>query len=380
MNPEVAPMPRFFNTAGPVKPEDHYSLDSLVRVHFRELEGLIDQKKYFILHAPRQTGKTSALLALMKTMNEHGRFRAVYCNIEAAQAYRENVDQSMRAILGEVASRVRHHLGDPSLERALPEILAHSGTGGGLNALLTRWAEASDKPCILFVDEIDALIGDTLISVLRQLRSGYDKRPEAFPQSVILCGVRDVRDYRIHTGKGEIITGGSAFNIKAESLRLGNFTAEQIAELYKQHADETGQTFTPDAIDLAWRLTRGQPWLVNALAYEACFRMPEGRDRANPVTADLLVRAKENLILRRDTHLDQLVDKLREERLRRVVEPVLLGADTAADLKPDDVQYAVDLGLIRQEVNGETDIANEIYREVIPRELAWTIQEGMTSR
>ncbi|MCF8109189.1 MAG: hypothetical protein K9J81_09375 [Desulfohalobiaceae bacterium] len=58
------------------------------------------------------------------------------------------------------------------------------------------------------LDEIDSLVGDTLIAVLRQLRSGYNQRPKQFPQSVILCGVRDIRDYRIHSSRQkEIITG-----------------------------------------------------------------------------------------------------------------------------------------------------------------------------
>ena len=67
---------------------------------------------------------------------------------------------------------------------------------------------------VLLVDEIDTLIGDTLISVLRQLRAGYDQRPAGFPQSVVLCGVRDVRhvrdvrDYRIHSSsENAMVTG-----------------------------------------------------------------------------------------------------------------------------------------------------------------------------
>ena len=82
---------------------------------------------------------------------------------------------------------------------------------------------------------IDALIGDTLISVLRQLRSGYDKRPKVFPISIILCGIRDIKDYRIHRSNNDIITGGSAFNIKAESLRLGNFSKENTKNLLLEH-------------------------------------------------------------------------------------------------------------------------------------------------
>ena len=122
---------------------------------------------------------------------------------------------------------------------------AEEGPHGALTALLTRWAQQSDKPLVLMIDEIDSLVGDTLIAVLRQLRAGYAQRPAAFPQSVILCGVRDVRDYRIHTGDGkEIITGGSAFNIKAESLRMGDFDAEEVGRLLHQHTTETGQAFS----------------------------------------------------------------------------------------------------------------------------------------
>ena len=147
-------------------------------------------------------------------------------------------------------------------------MLAQPGPLGSLGGLLTAWAANSDRPLVLLFDEVDTLVGDTLISVLRQVRSGYTDRPAGFPQSIVLCGVRDIRDYRIH-GTKEIITGGSAFNIKAESLRLGDFTRADVEKLYAQHTEETGQRFEPAVIDLVWDLTQGQPWLVNALARRA---------------------------------------------------------------------------------------------------------------
>lgn len=181
-------------------------------------------------------------------------------------------------------------------------------------------------PIVLIIDEIDALIGDTLISVLRQLRSGYSRRPNFFPSSVILCGVRDVRDYRIYSDlEKSSITGGSAFNIKAKSLRLGNFSYDETVELCLQHTTETGQIFEPDALNAIWENSQGQPWLVNALAYEVCFEFEITSDRSVPVTIDLVEKAKNNLIIRNETHLDQLADKLREERVRRVIEPMLEG-------------------------------------------------------
>jgi hypothetical protein len=170
------------------------------------------------------------------------------------------------------------------------------------------------------------------------------------------------------------------FNIKAESLRLGNFNRMEMETLYRVHTEETGQIFTSEALQRLWALSGGQPWLVNALGYETCFRMKAGRDRQQPITADLVDTAKENLILRRDTHLDQLADKLQEERVRRVIEPLLAGNDLAVEFRPDDVAYTQDLGLIRQQVNGRIQIANCIYQEVIPRELAWNIQSGMSQQ
>jgi len=115
----------------------------------------------------------------------------------------------------------------------------------------------------------------------------------------------------------------SAFNIKSESIRLDDFTQKDVRDLLQQHTDATGQTFDPGALQEIWADTQGQPWLVNALAYEACFRRPEQRDRSRAVTVEQMRQARENLILRGDTHLDQLADKLREPRVQRVIEPML---------------------------------------------------------
>ena len=157
---------------------------------------------------------------------------------------------------------------------------------------MTRWARAVPKPLVLLINEIDALVGDSLLSVLRQLRAGYDLRPGGFPQSVVLCGVRDVR--------------GSAFNIKAESLRLGDFSRNEVHALLRQHTEETGQPFADSALEAVWTQTRGQPWLVNALAYQTCFRGALATDRSRPVAEADVLEAREALVLRRDTHLDQL--------------------------------------------------------------------------
>ncbi len=217
----------FFNTTGPVVAADHYCIPPLQRVNLEEVLALIRDKRYFVLHAPRQTGKTSALLALRDLLNggSVGAYRCVYVNVESGQTARENVERGMRAILGSLGTRTRRTLGDESLARLWPDVLTTFGLEGALQEVLVRWAEADPTPTVLMIDEIDTQDGDTLIAVLRQLRAGYDERPDGFPQSVILCGVRDVRDYRIRSSaENTVITGGSAFNVKAASLRIGDFS------------------------------------------------------------------------------------------------------------------------------------------------------------
>ena len=365
---------RFFNTAGPIQPQHHYHIPPLERLDLDGVRTLIRQQKYFVLHAPRQTGKTSALLALRDLLNAEGDYRCVYVNVEGAQALREDVERAMQLILGDLASWARLTLGDEFLADHWSGLLAEFGAGA-LREALTRWAAASPKPLVLLIDEIDALIGDTLLAVLRQLRAGYVLRPEGFPQSVVLCGVRDVRDYRIQSSaENAIIAGGSAFNIKAKSLRLGDFPPDEVRALLGQHTEETGQGFTTDALEMIWTQTQGQPWLVNALAYETCFEHEAGADRSRPIDAEAIAAAREQLIQRRETHLDQLTDKLQEERVRRVVEPLLSGSEQSA-FSARDLEYVRDLGLIASD--DPLRIANPIYAEVVPRELTYAAQAGL---
>ena len=141
--------------------------------------------------------------------------------------------------------------------------------------------------------------------------------------------------------------------------------------LLEQHTQETGQSFAPEALETVWRQTRGQPWLVNALCRRVCFDDARGRDRSRAVTADDVYEAQEHLILSRQVHLDQLADKLREDRVRRVVEPLLSGGDEWA-FSDRDLEYVRDLGLIARDAPPR--IANPIYAEIVPRELTWASQ------
>ena len=364
-----------------MRPEKHYAIEPLSRVDVDGILDLVRKERYFVLHAPRQTGKTTALIALRDLLNsgQVGSYRCVHINVEVAQVARDDVASGIRAILSMMAARA-FRLGDDFPRRSWQDIFAASDPNDALRDVLMHWCMANPTPLVLLVDEVDSLVGDTLLSVLRQLRAGYEERPEGFPASIVLCGVRDIQDYRIRSSSGEVVAGGSPFNIAAKSLRLGDFTEGETQALMTQHTEDTGQLFSAAARDAVWEQTRGQPWLVNALCAEACFETEAGRDRSRTVREDDIFAAREELVLSRRTHLDQLAHKLEEERVRRVIEPLLSDAEEprcdALDIGfGRDVDYVRDLGLIAQ--GPGIRMANPIYAEVVPRELTAMAQERL---
>jgi len=340
----------------------------------RRLPGVrrfIDEKLYFVVHAPRQAGKTTCFSTLARNLTAEGRHAALLTSCEVGQSLRPDVESNVAAILAVLRRNAEidlpPELRPPPADDSVP-------AKARLLDLLTRWAQSSPLPVVLFLDEIDALLDDTLLTVLRQLRSGYEARPEAFPQSVTLIGLRDVRDYRPELRPdGESMGTASPFNIKVRSLTLADFTAEEVAELYAQHTEETGQVFTPEALARVWELTRGQPWLVNALADQIV--REEAPDPEQPVDVSHVERAKEALILRRDTHLDSLASRLREPRVRKVIEPLLTGGLLPDDVTEDDLDFVRDLGLVTLGVRG-LEVANPIYREVVPRLLTQVLEQN----
>jgi hypothetical protein len=365
-------MTHFFNTAGPCKADIHYMLPAAERLP--EARRLIEQQGYFVLHAPRQTGKTTTMLELARSLTASGRYVAALVSAEVGAAFPDDVGLAEGAILGAWRGALSVRL--PAMLQPPPWPVAEPGQR--IQTALRAWAQAAPRPLVLFIDEIDSLQGLTLISVLRQLRDGYNDRPNGFPHSIALIGLRDVRDYKVASGGTERLNTASPFNIKLRSLTLESFTAVEVATLYAQHTAETGQSFEPEAVAHAYERTQGQPWLVNALAKVAVEELVV--DLSAPITVNAIEQAKEILIARQETHLDSLAERLREPRVRQIIEPMMAGLSTVQDLPQDDVRFLQDLGLVRMdEQRGTLVIANPIYREIIPTVLSYTARTFMPS-
>jgi len=361
-------MRKHFNTAGPCKPEIHYMLTSVERMP--QIKGLIDQQNYFVIHAPRQVGKTTAMLTLAQELTASGEYTALMVSAEVGSAFPDQPEIAEKAILNAwldaadfwLPNELKPPIHEPIIQR--------------IGSFLKNWVETSPHPVVLFIDEIDSLQNQTLINVLRQLRDGFPRRPKGFPQSVGLVGMRDVRDYKYAAGGSERLNTSSPFNIKVQSFTLRNFNLSEVQKLYAQHTEATGQIFTEEAVNLAFHLTQGQPWLVNAIAKEITeYIVP---DPAIPITVELINQAKEILIQRQDTHLDSLAERLREDRVRAIIQPILSGQQLP-NLAEDDLRYVLDLGLCNRDARGGIQIANPIYREVVPKVLASITIASLTS-
>lgn len=351
-------MPRWFNTAGPCQSDIHYMLPALNRLP--PLERLIAQRGYFVIHAPRQTGKTTAMLALAQQLTEQAKYAAVMVSAEQGRPFSHDPGAAENAILEDWQSACRFALP----EKLRPPTRTETSPGGRIRDFLQTWAEVCPRPIVLFIDEIDALQGEALVSVLCQLQAGYPRRPRAFPQSVALIGLRDVRDYKVASGGVDHPNSESPFNIKIESLTLKNFTPAETAQLYAQHTTETGQAISPDVIQWAYELTQGQPWLVNALARQMVEEISP--DPTFVLTVDHVNQAKERLIRRQDTHFDSLVERLKEARVRDIIQPMLTGKEMGKVTRRD-IQFLIDTGLCVMDSRAGLTIANPIYREVCHR-------------
>ncbi len=360
-----------FNVAGPCVPGDHYMLDPL-RGNGDELMDLIRQKHYFVIHAARQSGKTTLLFELVDRINAAGDYHALYCSLEAMQGWTEP-----EKTIPEIVKKIEARLSEEGFPEGFAKNADYSSILGVLKSSLVSYCRSLDKPLVIFFDEVDCLSEGTLIAFLRQLREGYVSRRGAVPfvHSLALVGMRNIRDYKAKA-RGDFPTLGSAspFNVVTEVFSLSNFTAAEVAELYAQHTAETGQTFEQQAIDYAFEQTQGQPWLVNAVARE-CVEKIAKKDYSLSVTRNMAEQAVHNIILARGTHVDSLLERLKEPRVRKIIQPLIMGEEVA-DKGDDDYMFTKDLGLIRDD-RVYTEPANPIYAELIFRTLTRKAQESI---
>jgi hypothetical protein len=359
-------MARFFNTTGPCNPDEHYMVPPESRLVRAQLGRYIESKLFWVLHAPRQTGKTTFLQSWMRSINSGGEAMACYVSVESCQGVSE-AERAIPAVCAAIRSFAESSLG-AAFVPPMPDVDPLMA----LDRILKDWAAlVAPKPLVVLFDEVDVLQDQAMISFLRQLRGGFAVRGVGlFPVSVALVGMRDLRDYLVRSKDGAELSPGSPFNIKQDSATLSAFTLDDVRSLVAQHRDETGQVFSDEAVARVWELTRGQPWLVNALLQKCVWNLKKNLERVE--IADI-EEARELLVEERAVHLDSLAERLKDPRVKKVVQSILTGESDPSLAEGDDFRMTLDLGLIALE-DGVPSIANPIYRETIARILSYGMQ------
>ena len=354
---------RFFNTTGPCNPDEHYMLSPQERLVGAKLHRYIRDKLYWVFHAPRQVGKTTFLQSWAKEINDAGQAVACYVSVERCQGLVE-IERAMPAICTSIRERAK--------KSALPVPESNSVDATSmLSDILLNWSILlAPKPLIVLFDEVDVIEGEAMISFLRQLRDGFaDRGIGKFPVSIALVGMRDLKDYIVASKGGMDPNPGSPFNIKEDSATLSNFSKDDVSKLFALRTDENGQQITQEALDYIYDQSRGQPWIVNSLFKRSTLDIL-GEDSVETVTREHIERAREKMIMSRETHLDALAYRLEEPGVRSVVEPILTGEPDLNMARSEAFRISMDLGLVALEDDTPV-IANPIYREIIARHLTY---------
>ncbi|MDR0384815.1 MAG: ATP-binding protein, partial [Prevotellaceae bacterium] len=213
---------KYFNIAGPCNNAKHYMIDAATRLH--GVEQLIDHEQYFVIHAARQSGKTTYLQDLTERLNAGGKYYALYCSLEGVQGVIE-AERGIPAIFDHIVLSLQKS----SIPFTYDESYEQDKKNRPLVLLilfLTNLVKKLDKPLVILFDEADCLSEATLISFLRQLRNGYnDRNMMPFIRSVALVGMRNIRDYKARIRPdSEALGSASPFNIITEALTIRNFT------------------------------------------------------------------------------------------------------------------------------------------------------------
>ena len=355
-------MTRRFNTVGACHPEQHYVLDARERVP--QIKSLVVQSGCFWVYGPRQTGKTTTMRLWAIELAKRGKYAAMV--VSATSLAREGSDKEGEngaiaedAFLYELREAAAYCLP----EECQPPDWGYQVAGQRIRAALAAWAEVCPRPLVIFIDDVDGLAERSLTHLLHQLASGFNQRPRPFPQAIALMGLQDINTMSVDSA---LETPGSVFHrMRTGTLVLQSFTLEEVANVYQKHTNATGQLFTLEAVDRAFELTQGQPWLVNAIAQYAIDHTEE------PIEPHHIEAAATDLLRHQSSYhtlpLDHLSTRL--QQFQPILEAVLAGQIFLTSTI-QQVQAVVAAGLCRLDAAGGLVMANPLYHEVILRHLA----------
>ena len=362
---------REFGTQGPVNSKDHYVVSRSEEL--ADYINRIKQGRYIVLFAPRQSGKTTFFQEVLKVLakNESTYF-PIQLNFEdyknrAPDAFYTDIFEDIREEIETVfesqeimpSQRLMQFLDDTKIS----DHVAMRRFFRQLSRLLSDELSTSLPPrLVLIIDEFDGIPQATVSDFLHTLRRIYlTGRDARSPYSVGIVGVKNITQLNYDSSI-------SPFNIQDE-FTLPNFTAAQVHELLSQYTEEVGQAFTPEVIDLLYKQTAGQPFLVSRCAQilTAELDIP----KTDTIQMHHFSQAYTALIAERNTNIEHLITNIRrnprfEKMLMRIA---FYGSSINFTLYDEVISELATYGIIAREKTGMCQILNPIYLHCIIQHL-----------
>ncbi len=372
---------RRFGTQGPVNPQEHYVVSRTEEI--ADYIKRVEQGKYVVLFAPRQTGKTTFFQAALEALavgtvpNAAGmqsesapKFNYfpiqlnfdVYKNTSVTDFY-DNLHQDIREEIEKLFQRR-----DETQPEALSQLLANTKlTDHHAMRRFFRHFERllTHQKFVIIIDEFDGIPQAALSDFLHTLRHIYISGKPRCPHSVGIVGVKSIAQLNYDRSI-------SPFNIQDE-FHLPNFTPEQVQELLVQYTDEVGQPFAPEVIASIHKQTAGQPVLVNRFAQI----LTEELDipKTEPITLAHFSKAHAQLLNEQNTNIEHLTTNIRRDPRFETVLMRIMARDEGVDFNMDDdiINELATYGVIRKSTDGMCEILNPIYLYRIMRTFKPTV-------
>lgn len=351
-------MARRFNTVGVCHPEQHYVLDGKERLP--EVKALVDQSGCFWVYGPCQTGKSTTMHLWARILTQRGKYAAIV--VSAASLSSMGAGGETSAIAEDAFLYDVREAAYSLPKDCHPSDWGYQIEGQRIRTALSTWAEACPRPLILFIDDMDALAEEALLLLMSQLERGFNQaRP--FPKSIALIGLQDINHREV---RASFPTPARIFHrMRTATLSLQSFTLEEVANLYQTHTDATGQLFTLEAVDRAFELTHGQPWLVNAIAQQAIeqTQAPIEPRHIDAAATSLLQQQFQS----QTVPMHHLASRL--SQFQCLLEP-LLANQVLHTPSNHQILDVVASGLCRWKASGGLVIANPLYQHILLQQLA----------
>ena len=383
-----------FNITTTCIPEKHYMVDTSGKID-KIIKNLVDKGKYFTINRARQFGKTTTMFRLMNKLEN--KYIVIKTSFEG-KSYLFKDEESFASGIFDLFSESFRFTDKETYAKLLKYGVTDMKSMKDVSREITRLCDESEKEIILMIDEVDKASNFVVfMDFIGELRDKYinaqNKMDKTF-KSVILAGVSDIKNLKVHISDRRILTGNEAeklqkgeynspWNVAADFDIDMSFNPEEIATMLVEYEidHKTGMNIGEMSEEI-YSYTSGYPFLVSKL----CKVIDEKIDKR--FTKEGLQEAVKEILYEQNTLFTDLIKNLENnEELYKLVEKIILEGETV-DFNIDEptINRAVMYAILKKDESRKLSVHNRIFETRIynymisKKEVAETIRVNYESR